>query len=235
VDPDRKRALYEALGVSALVTCAVTVASGTLPDRYVAAAVGLVFLGAAWAMVWRKDDARVLAAGLTFGGVVLPGAFDAKAALASAARAVAWAAALALVTFAPFFLGWRWWWHATGRFHLDPLRWDALNDAFGQLVIIALPEEAFYRGYLQSRLDDVWTPRWRVLGAALGPGVVAGAVLFAVGHFATIREPARFAVFFPALVFGWLRARTGGVGASMAFHALCNIFSEALGRGYGVY
>ena len=43
------------------------------------------------------------------------------------------------------------------------------------------------------------------------------------------------AVFFPALVFGWLRARTGGIGASMLFHALCNVYSQALGRGFGVY
>jgi len=42
-------------------------------------------------------------------------------------------------------------------------------------------------------------------------------------------------VFFPALLFGWLRSRTRGVGASIAFHALCNLLSEALGRGYGMY
>jgi membrane protease YdiL (CAAX protease family) len=81
----------------------------------------------------------------------------------------------------------------------------------------------------------VWAPRWRVLGATVGPSIFVGSAIFALGHFATIREPARFAVFFPALLFGWLRARTGGVGASVAFHALCNVFSETLGRGYGVY
>jgi hypothetical protein len=42
-----------------LVTGAVTAASGFLPDRYVATAVGFVFLGATWALVWRGDDARV--------------------------------------------------------------------------------------------------------------------------------------------------------------------------------
>jgi membrane protease YdiL (CAAX protease family) len=230
-----KQPLVEALVVSALVTGAVTAASLWLPDKYVATVVGFFFLGATWATVWRCDDERVRRAGLAFGGLVIPGAFDARAAGLAALRALGWALALALVTFVPFFIGWRWWWHARGHFHFDPPRMDALNEAFGQLVIIALPEEAFYRGYLQSRLDEAWAPRWHVLGASVGPSLFVGAVIFALGHFATIREPARFAVFFPALVFGWLRARTGGVGASVAFHAICNIFSETLGRGYGVY
>ena len=71
----------------------------------------------------------------------------------------------------------------------------------------------------------------RVLGADLGPGIVRLGAVFAVGHFLTIRIPARLAVFFPALLFGWLRARTGGIGAGVVFHALCNVFSAALGRG----
>ena len=50
----------------------------------------------------------------------------------------------------------------------------------------------------------------------------------------TIRHPSRLAVFFPALVFGWLRRRTGGVGAPVVFHAACNVFASALGRGYGL-
>jgi CAAX protease family protein len=235
VDASRKRALVEALVVSLLVTAAVTGASMVLPEKHIATAVGFLFLGGTWATVWRFDDERVRRAGLAFGGLVIPGAFDARAVTVAGLRALAWALGLAVITFGPFFLGWRWWWHATGHFHLDPPRLDTLNEAFGQLVIIALPEEAFYRGYLQSRLDEVWEPRLRVLGAPVGLGLLVGAAIFAVGHFATIREPTRLAVFFPALVFGWLRARTGGVGAGVAFHALCNIFSEQLGRGYGVY
>jgi hypothetical protein len=35
-------------------------------------------------------------------------------------------------------------------------------------------------------------------------------------------------------VFGWLRARTGGVGASVAFHAMCNFFSATLQASYGL-
>ena len=233
--PERSRPLIEALGVSAIVTGVVTAASAFLPDRYVATAVGFLFLGATWALVWRGDDARVERSGLALGGVVLPGPIDRVRLVRSVGTALFWAALFAAVTFVPFFLGWRTFWHAKGHFGLHVQGWEALNEIFGQLVIIALPEEAFYRGYLQSRLDEAFPQRIRVLGASVGPALIVSSVIFALGHFATIREPARLAVFFPSLAFGWLRARTGGIGAGVAFHASCNVFSEVLGRGYRLY
>lgn len=230
-----RRALLEALGVAALVTAAVTLVSAFAPERFVATSVGFVFLGATWALVWRKDDAAVERAGLSIGGIVLPGRFSASETAAAALRALGWALAFAAVFFVPFYFGWKYWWHARAVFSLHMKPWDMVNEVFGQLVIIALPEEAFYRGYLQSRLDDAWPARWRVAGAEIGPGLFVAAAIFALGHFATIRDPARLAVFFPALVFGWMRAKTRGIGASCAFHAMCNLFSEVLGKGYGVY
>ena len=229
------RALVEALVASAVVTGVVTAASALLPDRYVATAVGFLFLGATWALVWRGDDQRVERSGLALGGLVLPGPIDRRRLLRSASATVFWALALAALTFVPFFFGWRTFWHAKGTFSLHVPPGEALNEVFGQLVIIALPEEAFYRGYLQSRLDEVLPQRVRVFGASVGPALILSSVIFALGHFATIREPARLAVFFPSLVFGWLRARTGGIGAGVVFHASCNVFSELLGRGYRVY
>ncbi|MFI5301533.1 MAG: type II CAAX prenyl endopeptidase Rce1 family protein, partial [Polyangiales bacterium] len=50
-------------------------------------------------------------------------------------------------------------------------------------------------------------------------------------HLATVHDPARLAVFFPSLLFGWMRARTGGIGAGIAFHAACNLLSDGLARG----
>jgi len=34
----------------------------------------------------------------------------------------------------------------------------------------------------------------------------------------------RLGVFFPALLFGWMRERTGTVAGSALFHAACNLF-----------
>ena len=35
-----------------------------------------------------------------------------------------------------------------------------------------------------------------------------------------------------ALLFGLIRARRGGIGAALVFHALCNLLSEVLTRGW---
>lgn len=235
MDSVRRRALVEALVAALAVTAGVTLASAFLPDKYIATAVGFVFLGATWLLVWRRDDVVVLRSGLAFGGLVLPGAFDLRRTARRGARSLGWALAFAAVSFVPFYFGWRAWWHAHGTFALTPRPSEVANEMLGQLVIIALPEEAFFRGYLQSRLDEVWPPRWNVAGARVGAGIFVASLVFALGHLATIHAAVRLAVFFPALLFGWLRARTGGIGASVAYHAMCNVFSEALGRGYGLY
>src|SRR5262245_3086612 len=158
-----RRAALEACGVAAIVTAVVTAGSALLPDKYVATAVGFVFLGATWALVWRGDDQRVEAFGLALGGLVLPGQLDRARLARSVRQALLWTAILAAITFVPFFFGWRRFWHPHGAFALAVPPLDILNDVFGQLVIIALPEEAFYRGYVQSRLDEALPGfGWRV-------------------------------------------------------------------------
>jgi membrane protease YdiL (CAAX protease family) len=228
-------ALFEALWVSADVTLVVALIGWVAPPGTHTTLVGLTFLAATWALVWRGDDDRVRRAGLALGGLVIPGRLDLRAAYRSAARALGWALALAVAVAVPFFFVWRAWWDPRLTFSLGMKPADLANEALGQVLVIALPEEAFYRGYLQSRLDDVWSPRWGVLGARVGPGLVVAAAIFAVGHLATVQMAARLAVFFPALLFGWLRARTGGIGAAVCFHASCNVYSLLLGRGYGIY
>lgn len=118
--------------------------------------------------------------------------------------------------------------------HAPALTQKLLEFCAVQLVVVALPEEAFFRGYLQTALDRAWGRQIEVLGAKVGPALLVSSAIFAVGHFATIPNPARFAVFVPSLLFGWLRARTGGVGAGIAFHAMCNLLSEGLARGSGL-
>ena len=231
----RVRPVVEGVLASCAVTALVTLVSVFVPDAYVATAVGGIFLAATYYFVWRKDDETVVRSGLALGGLVLPGPTNARTLTRLFLQSLGWALGLSLVVFPFFVFGWRAFWHPHVPFTLRFSLSEFANTLFGQIVIIALPEEAFYRGYLQSRFDEVWAPRFRVLGANLGYGIVLSAVLFALGHLATIHQPARLAVFFPALVFGWLRARTGGVGASLLFHAFCNVFSETLGRGYGVY
>jgi membrane protease YdiL (CAAX protease family) len=227
--------LSEALWVSADLTVAVAAIAAVFPPTWHTTLVGLTFLAAAWSLVWRKDDDRVRRSGLALGGLVIPGRLDVVRVLGAARDAALWALLLTVIIAVPYFCGWRLWWQPRLSFSLAMRPLDATDEVLGQVLVIALPEEAFYRGYLQSRLDEIWAPKWGVLGARVGPGLVVTAVIFALGHLATVQVPARLAVFFPALVFGWLRARTGGIGASVCFHAICNLYSLLLGRGYGAY
>lgn len=96
-----------------------------------------------------------------------------------------------------------------------------------QTFVVALPEEFFYRGYLQTRLRDVW-PRGKLFfGARLGPAFWLTAILFALGHLA-IFEVWRLAVFFPSLLFGWMRERSGSVVGAALFHAAANLLVQVL-------
>jgi hypothetical protein len=209
----------------------VTALSYLLPENLAATSVGLGFLAATyWLALRRGSDPSHY--GLALGGLLEAQALSPPRLARDALRATAWALGLALLVFPAFWFGWLSWWKPHHPFapSFPPNLWD---EALGQLLVIALPEEAFYRGYLQTAFDKAWAPRVRFLGAQLGWGVIVSSALFALGHLATDVNPNRLAVFFPALVFGYLRARTGGIGAGIAFHALCNMFATFLARSYG--
>jgi membrane protease YdiL (CAAX protease family) len=100
--------------------------------------------------------------------------------------------------------------------------------AINQLVVVAIPEEIFFRGYLLVRLERVWRPTRRLWGAPVGWALVVSSALFALGHVVVVPNPQRLAVFFPALVFAWMRGRTGSIAAGATFHALCNVVADVM-------
>jgi hypothetical protein len=113
---------------------------------------------------------------------------------------------------------------ASFQFKLPPRFGEWVID---QLFVVALPEEFFYRGYMQSRLRDAWPGGRHFLGARLGKAFWVTALLFALGHLA-IFQAWRLSVFFPALLFGWMRERTGSVVGAALFHAACNLYVHVL-------
>jgi uncharacterized protein len=136
------------------------------------------------------------------------------------------------VVFPPFVIGF-YWWHAPVR----PFAWlpdhDLLAYALTQVLVVGLPEEALFRGYLQGRLSDAMPGQMRWLRVPLSTRAwLMQAALFAVLHFAVDYNPARLAVFFPALLFGWLAALRRGIGAAILVHAACNLLSDLLVRGW---
>jgi membrane protease YdiL (CAAX protease family) len=103
-----------------------------------------------------------------------------------------------------------------------------------QLTFVAVPEEFFYRGYLQTRLNEVYERKFLLFGIPFGHSLWISNLLFAFGHTLVEFKWWHFATFFPGLLFGLLRERTGGVVAGAFFHAACNILVVVLDITYGV-
>jgi len=105
---------------------------------------------------------------------------------------------------------------------------EFLTRALVQLLVVALPEEMFYRGWMQTAWARSAPQRGvTVLGARLGAGFVRTQLLFALGHLVVL-QPWRLGTFFPGLLFGWLRERTGNIAAPVVLHALSNLFIATL-------
>lgn len=102
------------------------------------------------------------------------------------------------------------------------------------LFFVAVPEEFFYRGYFQTRLNEVFPRRFLIFGAPMGWGAVLACLFFAFGHSVVTFQWWHFATFFPGLVFAWMRERTGGVTAGALFHAVCNVGVVFLDHSYGL-
>jgi membrane protease YdiL (CAAX protease family) len=220
------------LRVALLTTAAVTVLARVLPEAWAATGVSACFFAVCYALVLRNEPSTAAEFGMRLGGLFEPTPLDPIGMLRETARAAVWALLLGLICFPLFWLGYVIWWSPEQPFR-STFHASLFEEVLGQVLVIALPEEMFYRGYLQTALDRVRPARVRVLGAQLGVGVLISSAIFALGHLATQLDPARLSVFFPSLLFGWLRVRTGGIGASVFFHALCNLFAAYLARSYG--
>lgn len=94
-----------------------------------------------------------------------------------------------------------------------------------QLLLVALPEEVFFRGYLQTRIGNNIK------------GIIIVSLLFALGHFITLCLAGGHNIaicsqavltFFPSLVMGYLFYKTKSLWASITFHFFANIVHIAI-------
>jgi membrane protease YdiL (CAAX protease family) len=223
------------------VTALVTYLPSPILREYGAVVLAVAFLFGALGLA-RRDADGPARFGISLSGVLEPPqnpegqaeplGVTAKRAARDLGREFTFACVVALAVFPPFVLAYRVLHGVTQPFTLH-LPGSPFDFALGQLILVALPEEALFRGYFQTRLEDLYPPRANILGAQLSwPAIVVQAALFAALHFLVGFAPARLSVFFPGLLFGWMRARRGGVGAGSWFHALSNLLAEVLARGY---
>ena len=179
--------------------------------------------------------------------LAVPGFTDVRGWLGPARWGLGLAAAIAV----PFVIGYHFWQTAGVPWVQDALRvrlyptppellwaWPSalhLLKLIGyHFFFVAIPEEFFYRGYMQTRLDEAFGRPWWVFGTAVGPALPITCVLFAFGHSLVILQWWHVFIIVPSLAFGWLRARTDGVLAGAWFHAACNVGVGVLDMVYGI-
>jgi membrane protease YdiL (CAAX protease family) len=96
-------------------------------------------------------------------------------------------------------------------------------------------EEIFFRGYIQSRINEAFGPPWRILGAEFGARLFVSAALFGFIHVLNTVDyfagPFDFAWiwwlpnFASGLFFGLLREKTKSVLAGSIIHGITDVFS----------
>ena len=82
-----------------------------------------------------------------------------------------------------------------------------------QALFAAIPEEVFFRGYLYDAFEE----------RGFEP-IVPTSLLFAAGHLAIHASPYRAMTFFPGLLFGWGRKRSGNLYVPVLLHVAFNAF-----------
>ncbi|MBN2695689.1 CPBP family intramembrane metalloprotease, partial [bacterium] len=91
------------------------------------------------------------------------------------------------------------------------------------IFIIGLSEEFFYRGYLQSLIKKT-VQKDIIKSLNFDWAIVITSLFFSIGHFLTYFTFFSILTFFPSLVFGILKNKTGTIYSSILFHAFSNTF-----------
>jgi hypothetical protein len=97
-----------------------------------------------------------------------------------------------------------------------------------QWLVVGLPEELFFRGFLLNKLEERFPPGRRFWGGGVGLALVLSALAFALVHLPKEGDPRALATFFPGLLLGWMRSATGSILASTIAHGGCNILARLL-------
>jgi len=112
------------------------------------------------------------------------------------------------------------------------LRWTVAIEPtlvlLAAVVLAAIVEEFVMRGVLLALADRASAPRWRIAGAAIGPGGMVVTLVFVALH--GVRPGLLLGVLPAAVLYLWLRARSGSLLPPMLAHVLWNLSVVLLHR-----
>ncbi len=93
-----------------------------------------------------------------------------------------------------------------------------------QFLYVAVAEEVFFRGYVQTNVARVLAARrWRSPGIRQAATVLFSAGCFALAHALVQGRALSLLTFFPGLLLAWLFDRTRVLLAPILFHGLANV------------
>jgi len=99
-----------------------------------------------------------------------------------------------------------------------------------QFLYVAVAEETFFRGYLQTNIFRLLTgaaQRNSAFSALIA--IIISAAVFAVFHSVLGGDLIAMITFLPGLILGWLFFRTGSLLAPILFHGLANAAYALIG------
>ena len=100
-----------------------------------------------------------------------------------------------------------------------------------QLLCIALPEEFFFRGYIQTAVQKIVKNTEKFAKYSVVLSIMISALLFALIHLPS-GGAIRLLTFFPGLLFGFIRYKTNGLLGAIFCHAMCNMMMIVLNVHY---
>ncbi len=127
-----------------------------------------------------------------------------------------------LVAFAALVSGWR---LLAGIWPILYLNTLSVETILLQLILVVIPEELFFRGYVHERLQRWATQQGLPLYAV---AILLGATLFTLAHVIVLPGWWRVAMFFPGCIMGGLRVHSSGLLAPTLFHWLANLLALTL-------
>ncbi|MFZ5496133.1 MAG: CPBP family intramembrane glutamic endopeptidase [Verrucomicrobiota bacterium] len=122
--------------------------------------------------------------------------------------------------------------------YFDPKPSHAFLSYCGFLSAVSFGEEIFFRGYMQSRLNDVFGRPWLIRGIPFGFGLIVTSLVFGFLHALNTVDYFHGRYSFDwgwasitvvtGLLFGLIREATDSVWPSVAVHGLLDVWVTAL-------
>lgn len=120
---------------------------------------------------------------------------------------------------------------------LGKLTLDVVSTVFWQVVFSGFGEELFYRGYIQSRVNQEFGRPWQVMGVNFGPGLIVSALIFGISHALNSYNPSA-GLYDPAwwwavwtvvggVFFGLVREKAGSIIAPGLAHGVLDAVGES--------